>query len=93
MVEAGVKYNRIIQCGTQNRSAAYAFSARDYIQSGKLGEVVAVKTYCMLPGSKQWFLKPDSAVPLCGAGLETDFKRQGNPAIAVEGNTPPGRTV
>ena len=63
MAEAGAKYNRIIQCGTQNRSAAYSFSARDYIQSGKLGEVVAVKTYCMLPGSGPWFLKPDSPVP------------------------------
>jgi predicted dehydrogenase len=63
MAEAAAKYDRIIQCGTQNRSGAYAFSARDYIQSGKLGEVVAVKTYCMLPGSKPWFLKPDAAVP------------------------------
>jgi predicted dehydrogenase len=63
MVEAAAKYSRIVQCGTQNRSAAYAFSARDYIQSGKLGEVVVVKTYCMLPGSQPWFLKPDSPVP------------------------------
>jgi predicted dehydrogenase len=63
MAQAGAKYNRIIQCGTQNRSAAYSFSARDYIQSGKLGKVVSVKTYCMLPGHQPWFLKPDSPVP------------------------------
>jgi predicted dehydrogenase len=63
MAEAAAKYNRIVQCGTQNRSAAYSFSARDYIQSGKLGKVVSVKTYCMLPGSGPWFLKPDSPVP------------------------------
>jgi predicted dehydrogenase len=63
MIEAANKYKRIIQCGTQNRSAPYSFSARDYIQSGKLGNIVMVKTYCMLPGSYPWFLKPDSDVP------------------------------
>lgn len=63
MIEAANKYKRIVQCGTQNRSAPYSFSARDYIKSGKLGNVVLVKNYCMLPGSKPWFLKPDSEVP------------------------------
>ena len=42
MIEAAMKYERIVQCGTQNRSAAEAFSARDYIKSGELGELVAV---------------------------------------------------
>jgi predicted dehydrogenase len=69
MIEAAKKYNRIIECGFQNRSAPYCMSARDYIQSGKLGAVVLVKVYCMLPGNKQWFLKPDSEVP---AGLDWD---------------------
>lgn len=63
MVEAAKKYKRVVQCGTQNRSAPYSFSAREYIKSGKLGNVVLVKNYCMLPGSKLWFLKPDSPVP------------------------------
>ena len=70
MADAAKKYKRIVQCGTQNRSASYAFSARDYIQSGKLGKVVLVKNYCMLPGSKPWFLKPDSDVP---KGLNWDM--------------------
>lgn len=63
MIEATQKYKRTVQCGTQNRSADYAFSARDYIKSGKLGKVVHVKTYCLLPGAKSWSLKPASAVP------------------------------
>ena len=64
MIAAAVKSKRIIQCGTQNRSAKYAESAREYIQSGKLGKVVHVKSFCMLPGGdKPWFLKPDSPVP------------------------------
>lgn len=63
MIETADKYQCIIQCGTQNRSAEYARSAREYIQNGKLGTVVHVKNYCMLSGSKPWFLKPDSVVP------------------------------
>ena len=69
MIEAGKRYNRIIQCGFQNRSAPYNFSARDYIQSGKLGKIAVVKTYCMLPGHKPWIYKEDEPVP---AGLDWD---------------------
>jgi len=63
MIDTVQENKRIVQCGTQNRSAKYAESARDYIQSGKLGSIVHVKSYCMLPGSKPWFLKPDSPIP------------------------------
>lgn len=69
MIEAARKYNRIIQCGFQNRSAPYNFSARDYIMEGKLGKIVAVKAYCMLPGHKPWIYKEDEAVP---PGLDWD---------------------
>ncbi|HXP59539.1 MAG TPA: Gfo/Idh/MocA family oxidoreductase, partial [Dongiaceae bacterium] len=44
LVEAAAKYKRIVEIGTQNRSADYGWSARDYIQSGKLGKVVMVKS-------------------------------------------------
>ncbi len=50
MIEAAMKYERIVQCGTQNRSSDYALSARDYINNGKLGEVVAVNVYGLLNG-------------------------------------------
>jgi len=70
MIEAAEKYKRVIQCGTQNRSAPYSFSARDYIKSGKLGEVVLVKAYCMLPGASPWVLKADEDVP---DGLDWDL--------------------
>lgn len=68
MVEAARKYKRIVQCGAQNRSAPYGFSAREYIKSGKLGRVVHVKVYHMLPGSR-WSPRADSEVP---AGLDWD---------------------
>jgi predicted dehydrogenase len=70
MVEAAKQNKCIVQCGTQNRSADYAISARDYIAAGKLGSIVTVKAYCMLPGTREWFLKPDEPVP---AGLNWDM--------------------
>ena len=62
MIEAAGKYNRIVQCGTQNRSAAYGFSAREYIKSGKLGKIVHVKCYTMLGGEK-WKAPADQETP------------------------------
>ena len=70
MIEAAQKYNRVVQCGTQNRSADFAFSARDYIKCGKLGSIINVKSYCLLPGAKPWHLKDDSPVP---EGLNWDM--------------------
>jgi len=69
MIEAAEKYRRVVQCGFQNRSGQYNISAREYIQSGKLGKVALVKAYCMLPGNKPWFEKEDTAVP---SGLDWD---------------------
>ena len=82
MVQAARKYNRIVQCGTQNRSGPYAFSARDYIKSGKLGKIVLVKCYCLLPGSGGWQPTADSPVP---QGL--DWDRWLGPAPKVPYNT------
>ena len=69
MIEAARQNKCVVQCGTQNRSADYALSAKEYIASGKLGKIVTVKAYCMLPGTREWILKPDSPVP---DGLDWD---------------------
>jgi predicted dehydrogenase len=42
-VEAARKYNRIVQIGTQNRSAPYLYEAKKYIDSGKLGAIHFVR--------------------------------------------------
>jgi predicted dehydrogenase len=63
MLEAARKYKRVVQCGTQNRSAPYAFTARDYIRSGKLGKVVHVKVYNLLPASAARPRQADQPVP------------------------------
>ena len=81
MLEAAERNKAIVQCGTQNRSADYALSAREYIASGKLGAIVTVKAYCMLPGTREWILKPDSEIP---EGL--DWNAWLGPAAAVPYN-------
>ena len=43
MVKAARKYDRIVQVGTQNRSAPYNMAARKYIADGKLGKVHFVR--------------------------------------------------
>jgi predicted dehydrogenase len=45
MVEAARKYDRIVQVGTQNRSAPYVLDAKRYIDSGKLGSINLVKVF------------------------------------------------
>jgi predicted dehydrogenase len=72
MVEAARKYKRIVQAGVQNRSAPYAFSARDYIRKGGLGQILYAKVFCMLPrtyGGSPFRHPPDSKPP---AGLDWD---------------------
>ena len=62
MVEAARKYKRIVQHGTQCRSAPYCLAARQYIADGKLGKVHFARVYNM----KEWknfTLAPTAAVP------------------------------
>ena len=63
LVEAAEKYKRVVQIGTQNRSADYGYSARDFIRGGKLGKVVLVKSYNLLPPSGAPKRVPDEPVP------------------------------
>lgn len=62
MVEAARKYNRIVQCGTQNRSAPYNLKALDYIQSGKLGTIHLCKVFNM-KGGEPFHIGPDTETP------------------------------
>lgn len=80
LIEATQRYKKVVQIGFQNRSAPYAFSAREYIKSGKLGNIVHVKCYNLLGGSK-WEARPDTAVP---KGLNWDAWQ--GPAKAVPYN-------
>ena len=45
VVEAARKYDRIVQVGTQNRSAPYILAAKEYLDSGKLGTIHMAKVF------------------------------------------------
>jgi predicted dehydrogenase len=59
MVEAARKYKRVVQVGTQSRSGPYAAKAKEYIQSGKMGDIYLVRVFNMMkhpvqrPGAPQ----------------------------------------
>ena len=62
MVEAARKYKRIVQVGTQSRSAPYNMAAKKYIADGKLGKV----HFCRIYNQKEWAnftMQPDSEPP------------------------------
>jgi predicted dehydrogenase len=48
VIEAAQKYRRIVQVGTQSRSAPYAREAAEYLKSGKLGEVHLVRVFNLM---------------------------------------------
>lgn len=69
MVEAARKYNRVVQVGTQTRSAPYAAKAREYIASGKLGDVYLVRVF-FIQDAPQIEVAPEGPVP---EGMDYDL--------------------
>lgn len=63
MIKAAMKYERVVQCGTQNRSADYALTAKDYIEKGGLGDLVAVHVRELLDGPVPFNEKEDTQTP------------------------------
>lgn len=63
MIEAAMKYERVVQCGMQNRSFDCAMSAKDYIQSGKLGKIIAVDVKGLIDGPLPFNEKENIASP------------------------------
>lgn len=69
MVEAARRYERIIQVGTQNRSAHYNILAKEYIESGKLGSIHMVRVI----NQKLWPNSPAMTDRKTPAGLNWDM--------------------
>ena len=61
MVEAARKFGRVVQVGTQNRSAPYVQKAVDYVRSGKLGRVPLCKVYNLKSGGPFKLAAPSEA--------------------------------
>jgi len=49
MVKAAEKYNRLVQCGTQNRSRQSTRDAMDYIKSGQIGKIQYITAFANKP--------------------------------------------
>jgi predicted dehydrogenase len=62
MIEAARKYKRIVQVGMQSRSAAYSGKAKEYIQSGKLGDIYIIRVFNMMQHPMRNRV-PDQPVP------------------------------
>jgi predicted dehydrogenase len=62
MIEAARKYRRIVQVGTQSRSAPYLIAARKYIENGKLGRIHLCRVVNMKYGSN-FQMGPDDTAP------------------------------
>ncbi len=62
LLEVSQQNQSAVQVGFQHRSADYCISARDYIASGQLGQIVNIKTYNLMGGSARQSLA-DSSEP------------------------------
>lgn len=62
IVEAARRYKRVVQCGTQNRSAPYVHKALEYIKGGKLGKIPFCKVFNLKSGGP-FHMQPDSKQP------------------------------
>jgi predicted dehydrogenase len=62
MVEAARKYDRVVQVGTQRRSAPQSLSALEFVRSGKLGKVPFAQAW-IAGARKSIDRKQDEAVP------------------------------
>ena len=51
MIEAARKYKRVVQVGMQTRSSAYSKKAKQYIESGKMGDIYLVRVFNMMQHS------------------------------------------
>jgi predicted dehydrogenase len=70
MVEAAKKYNRVVQMGSQWRSAPHIIEAAEIIKSGKLGKVSLARAWAFLDWLPSIGHVADGPVP---AGVDYDF--------------------
>jgi len=80
MVEAARQHMRIVQLGTQSRSAPYMIEAKKYIADGKLGKIHLCRVY----NQKLWRNSPP--VPDADPPPELDWDMWSGPAQASKYN-------
>lgn len=84
MVNAARRYNRVVQTGTQHRSAPHLREVERILQSGQLGPVHFVRVWNYLNLSPEGIGRaPDSTPP---SGLDWDFYLGPAPAVPFNKN-------
>ncbi len=63
MVDAARRYDRVVQMGTQQRSAPHYTDAVDYVKSGKLGQIRLVRAWAYLDWKGETPVLPDTDPP------------------------------
>jgi predicted dehydrogenase len=63
MVRAARRYDRVVQMGTQQRSAPHYKDAVDYVKSGNLGKIRLVRAWAYLDWKGETPVLPDSDPP------------------------------
>ncbi len=63
MVDAARRHGRVVQMGTQQRSAPHYTDAVDYVKSGKLGKVRLVRAWAYLDWKGEMPAQPDGPPP------------------------------
>ncbi len=71
LVEAARRYNRVVQAGTQHRSAPHIRRAAEIVQSGEIGPVHFVRVWNYLNMSPDGIGRADDSPP--PSGLDWDF--------------------
>ena len=70
MVDVARKYDRVVQMGTQQRSATHYAEAVEYVKSGKLGKIRLVRAWAYLDWKGEVPVCPDSEPP---SAVDYDF--------------------
>jgi predicted dehydrogenase len=70
MVDAARKHDRVVQMGTQQRSAPHYAEAVEYVKSGKLGKIRLVRAWAYLDWKGELQPVPDADPP---AGVDYDL--------------------
>jgi predicted dehydrogenase len=70
MVDTARRHNRVVQMGTQQRSASHYTAAVDFVKSGKLGKIRQVRAWAYLDWKGETPVLPDTDPP---AGVDYEM--------------------
>ena len=92
MVDVARRHNRVVQMGTQQRSATHFTDAVEYVKSGQLGKIRLVKTWAY----QDWMgnippvptaSRRRASTTTCGSGPRRSGRSTATGSISTSGGT------